>query len=377
MLFCVTEAWYQPPKFLVNFVFTLYFPLPSPPRHPGMERFSHFLSRGMFDVHAQDMHQRTILFNLESFDASVADFLPILQLYEAIGGDLDHKDREGNSVLMRTPNDALGTALVSAGASTHYCYQRVCKRALAVAAAKGCTGTVDAIVARDSPHQDFVDRSFNTAVQQLSCQAHVQDVSGIQRLVHAYGADVNRSGTLANCVDRNPFVVSALISLGANRTMLVWDWPRGLRNTALHRVAECHFPQVFQALALDVSPEEWNVRDEFGCTPLMTLLSERVVSEQYLRPRFDWLMGRGASCLPFDVDGKRVSETLWGKRQPFRGLIATRVRDENWAKRRGFILLRKRGVDADDGDGGDDDRLVLGVAFLAEFGVFQNIVGFL
>lgn len=42
------------------------------------------------------------------------------------------------------------------------------------------------------------------------------------------------------------------------------------------------------------------MRDEFGCTPLMTLLSEKLASVEYLRQRFDWLVGRGASYLPFD-----------------------------------------------------------------------------
>lgn len=80
----------------------------------------------------------------------------------------------------------------------------------------------------------------------------------------------------------------------------------------------------------------------------------------------------GASCLPFDDSGRRVSGTFWGQRQPFRGLIAARVCEKNWVKRRRYILLRKRGVDADDGD--DGDRRVLEVAFLAEFGVLQNII---
>ncbi|CAN0413282.1 unnamed protein product [Ectocarpus sp. 8 AP-2014] len=339
-----------------------------------MEHFWHFLSHGMLNVHLQDMHERTILFNLESFDASADDFLRVLKLYGAIGGDLNHRDREGNSLLMRNPNDNLGMALIWAGASAYYSHNGVWKRGLSVAAAKGCLGTMRAIVARDGPDQEFVDRSLNAAALQLSNDRHEQDMSGMQALVDVYGANVNRCGTLANCVNRNPLVVSALISLGADRTRFVWDWERGLRNTALHRVAETHSSIVFQALAQNLSPEEWSVRDEFGFTPMMTLLSEETASEDYLRLRFDWLVGRGASCLPFDDGGRRVSGTFWGQRQPFRGLIAARVCEENWAKRRGFILLRKRGVDADEGD--DGDRLVLEVAFLAEFGVFQNIVGF-
>lgn len=86
---------------------------------------------------------------------------------------------------------------------------------------------------------------------------------------------------------RNSFVVSALISLGADRTKFVWGWERGLRNTALHRVAETYSVDVFQALALNLSPDEWSVRDEIGFTPMMTLLSERTASEDYSRLRFD------------------------------------------------------------------------------------------
>lgn len=44
--------------------------------------------------------------------------------------------------------------------------------------------------------------------------------------------------------------------------------------------------------------DELSVRDEFGCTPLMTLLSEGVASEEYLLPRFDWLVGvRGSHAM--------------------------------------------------------------------------------
>ena len=170
-------------------------------------------------------------------------------------------------------------------------------------------------------------------------------------------------------------MVSVLISLGADRSARTWDWQRGLRNTAVHRAADCNDLGVLQALVYGLSPAELDVKDEFGNTPLMTLLSERLSSVGYLRQRFDWLVGRGASCLPFDNNGKRVSEKLWGRRQPFLALIEARVKEENWFKRRGFVFLRKRGISAE--DGGEDDYLVLEVAFLAEFGVFKNILGFL
>lgn len=50
-------------------------------------------------------------------------------------------------------------------------------------------------------------------------------MSGIYKLVVEYGACMNRCGTLARCVDRNLFVVSALVSLGADRAMLCWYGP--------------------------------------------------------------------------------------------------------------------------------------------------------
>lgn len=85
-------------------------------------------------------------------------------------------------------------------------------------------------------------------------------------------------------------------------------------------------------------------------------------------------MQRGVSCLPLDDYGMRASQTRWGRTQPFRDLIAARVREENWGKRRGFMVLRKRGVDTD--DGGESDLVVPRVAFLAEFGVFKHIEEF-
>lgn len=60
-----------------------------------------------------------------------------------------------------------------------------------MAAAKGCRGTIKAIVARDAPDQDFVEISLNAAALQLSNARHEQDMPGIQRLVDVYGASVN------------------------------------------------------------------------------------------------------------------------------------------------------------------------------------------
>lgn len=158
-----------------------------------------------------------------------------------------------------------------------------------------------------------------------------------------HGADASLCTTLAGCVDRNSFVVSALSSLGADRSMLGWDWDREVYDAPLHSVADCQHEDVFEALVLNPSPNDLDLKDERGSTPLMTLLSETIASKAYLLPRFERLVGRGESCLPFDNGGKRVSQTARGQMQPFQNLIAARVREENWVKRRGFVLWRGRG----------------------------------
>lgn len=55
-----------------------------------MEQFWKLLSDGMLNVFSQDYQQRTALFRLEYFEASAAEFLSVLQLFEAVGGHLDH-----------------------------------------------------------------------------------------------------------------------------------------------------------------------------------------------------------------------------------------------------------------------------------------------
>lgn len=56
-------------------------------------------------------------------------------------------------------------------------------------------------------------------------------------------------------------------------------------------------------------------------------------------------------------------------REPFKRLISARIKDENWAKRRVFLLLRRR-------DASVCDELVSRLVDLAEVGVFQHIVQF-
>lgn len=99
-------------------------------------------------------------------------------------------------------NDPLGVALVRAGALTYYDHKRCKKRALAMAAVHGCPLTMQAIVFRDYPGQDYVDMCFHSAAVHMSYDRHAVDMSGSFKLVNEYGANVDRSGTLARCVDR-------------------------------------------------------------------------------------------------------------------------------------------------------------------------------
>lgn len=229
---------------------------------------------------------------------------------------------------------------------------------------------MQAIELRDYSGQDYVDVCFRSAAVLMSCDRHAVAMRGLYMLVNEYGATVDRSGTLARCVDRNPILISTLIGLGADRAMPTWDWLRDKWNTPLHRVAECHFMDVFEALVSGLSPSDLDLGDEHGCTALMTLMSEDIASEAYLSERFTWMMDRGVSCLPFDHMGQRVSQKPWGRRQPFKSAIAARIKDENWAKRRVFLFLRERGASVCDG-------LVMRVVGLAEFGIFKHVVGFL
>lgn len=79
----------------------------------------------MLNVSSQDFRQRTALFRLKSFEATAEEFVPILELCKAVGGDLKH---------MASKNGALGVALVMAGASTYFFRNHFRKRALAMGA---------------------------------------------------------------------------------------------------------------------------------------------------------------------------------------------------------------------------------------------------
>lgn len=101
------------------------------------------------------------------------------------------------------------------------------------------------------------------------------------------------------------------------------------------------------------------------------MLSKDIASESYyVGERFAWLINTVeglASCLPFDNNGQRVSQTLSGKRRGIQKWMMARVREENWARRGVIVLfLLERSASA-------CDELVMSVVDLAELGVFQHV----
>lgn len=132
--------------------------------------------------------------------------------------------------------------------------------------------TMEAIVFRYYPGQDYVDGCFHSAAVQMSYDRHAVDMSGLFKLVNEYGANVDRSGALARCVDRNAFVVSALVQLGADRAML--SWAGGGTGLTLLFIAWLSVGSwvCLRLWFANLSPEDLDLGDEHGCTALMTLL---------------------------------------------------------------------------------------------------------
>lgn len=82
-----------------------------------MEEFVQSLLDGTLRVFDEDYRERTAIFKLLSFEASIDDFVEVLLQLRAAGGNADHVDRQSISVLMLSTNDTLGVALVRVGAS--------------------------------------------------------------------------------------------------------------------------------------------------------------------------------------------------------------------------------------------------------------------
>lgn len=300
------------------------------------------------DHSALDSFRRTPMFGLRHCSgASTKEFVAVLQAFIDAGADINHVDSFGNTLLLMCENDELGAALVQVGADISYDFQDWSKRGLANAAVFGCTRTIDAMVLSrkgrpDEIQQRDFDSCFDRAAKTMTFNPDMKDMTGIIKLAVDYGANPNTWSTLHYCARSNPVLVRTLVSLGARADTLAWDFSRGVKNTPLHRITGMDTIDVFEAL---VQPNtDFNVRDGSGATPLMALMKNLSLlhSDDVIRTRMNWLVNRGASFLNVDNLGKRVTSMIRSKHPPFKDFIASRIRDENWRKRRWIVFLRHR-----------------------------------
>lgn len=63
-------------------------------------------------------------------------------------------------------------------------------------------------------------------------------------------------------------------------------------------------------------------------------------SEDAHAERARWLIGAGASRLIRNKSEQNVLDTVRGKTPRFSGIFVEAIRDENWKRRRGLLLLR-------------------------------------
>jgi hypothetical protein len=312
-----------------------------------IDMFKRCLAEGV-DHSTLDHFRRTPVFGLRfCYNASVDAFVDVLRAFIDAGADIDHIDSFGNTLLLLMELDNLGAALVQVGTKISYEWQDYSKRALANAAVHGCTGTIDAIVRSrvgrpDQIHQRDFDSSLDQAAKVLAYNPAMSDMSGIVKLVVDYGANPNTWSTLHYSSKRNHVIVSTLIALGANTDTLAWDFEKGLKNTPLHRVADMATTNVYEALVTPTT--DVDIKDSSGATPLMAMMKIRPLlhSDEAVMAKFNWLLERGASCLPVDHKGRRVSDMARSKNSPFKEIIAVRIKEQNWLKRRGVVLLRAR-----------------------------------
>lgn len=345
-------------------------------------RFKEYLQNGV-DHTTQDSFGRTPMFGLRHcHSASVDEFVDVLRAFIDVGADINHVDSFGDTLLLMSRNDNLGTALVQLGAHISYELEEYSKRGLANAAIYGCTRTIDAMVLSrlnrpDHIHQRDFDSCLDQAAKVLAYNPAMDDMTGIIKLVLQYGANPNIWNTLHYSTTCNHVLVQTLISLGARAHTLAWDFSRGVKNTPLHRIADMASFDVFQAL---VKPDtDFNVRDGSGATPLMAMMKTLLHSDEAMLQRMNWLLERGASCLPVDNRGRRVSVMIRSTYAPFKELIAARIREENWVKRRGIVLMRRRfvcGIRKKRGMYGTR-TLVQKIASFGIEGVFRHIVSYL
>lgn len=335
------------------------------------------------DHSTQDVFGRTPMFGLRfCVEASVDDFVDVLCAFTRVGADINHIDSFGDTLLLVSQNDNLGAALVRVGANISYELLDYSKRGLANAATYGCTRTIDEMVRSrlrrpDRIRQSHFDSCFDQAAKILAYNPAMCDMTGIVKLVVDYGANPNTWNTLHYSVKRNHVLVRTLISLGARWNTRAWDFSRGVRNTPLHRVVEMVSFDVFEAL---VQPDtDFNARDSSGATPLMAMMKTLLHPDEDMLDKMNWLIERGASCLHVDNKGRRASVMIRSSYAPFKELIAARIREENWVKRRGIVLMRHRfvcGIRKKRGMYGAKTLIEKVASFPVE-GVFRHIVTFL
>lgn len=122
-------------------------PHPTPP--PAMGAFRQlFLVDETLDAFAHGIvDQRTAFVELSSFEGSVEEFTDVLHMLDVL-----HQEPSCKSVLMLTENDS------RCGVGTYF--RNGCRK-------NACLQTMEAIVVRTIPDQDFVDRRLHSAALQF------------------------------------------------------------------------------------------------------------------------------------------------------------------------------------------------------------------
>lgn len=242
--------------------------------------------------------------------------------------------------------------------------------------------TVQALLDRNMIPANGIDRVFANLCRVYS-NRNEQEFPALQVIVNA-GADPNAHRILDDVAEENLHLVLALIGLGADPGG-GWHYRRQMLSSPLHGIIHMS-RQVFDALIAHGADVNW--RGQRGYTAMMELMRGFVdehgrypeYSEQSYVERFNWLVGAGARCLIRDDSGAGVWDTDRGKTAVFRPLIESTIRDENWERRRGFVLLKLAVCPSDGrvkrakpvvGDG-----LIMRTVCACP-GVFRTIVGFI
>lgn len=251
--------------------------------------------------------------------------------------------------------------------------------------------TVEAVLERGVVSTRGLNRVFRVSVQ-LSTKMIVTTMYEFPFLhtLVAAGAQINAHRILDDVAESNCHLVLTLIGLGAHVNG-GWDYRgqiyRGqMLRSPLHGIFHMSH-EVFDILidhGADVDWKAWH-----GFTAMMELMSGDVglgspYWEGHHEERLGWLIEAGASCLIRDNLGRRVADTVLGRRSPFKEVIARAVADENWGRRKGLVFLR---YVLCPGEGqalhkalraqtslGEGDQLVLGAATLGIVGLFRNVV---